>query len=280
MVFEPEIIAGKFPHRAERWTRVSGYRAARTVRNGPLCGTYYTMPAADANVKGLKLAFFSDLHYTGTPKEQQIVLAAVELLEDFRPDYLLFGGDLTVHSMELETSFSALERFRKIDCPKLAVPGNWESGKPWLPPQFWYDKYRRYGFRYLCNEFFSDRRCAIYGLADASGAQLPRRPQWSETGSRQRIILTHRADSVVAIDSRTLSEPLAPLILCGHNHGGQVRLPGIGPLYRRQSCYGARFDYGVYRHSHGERMIITSGMGETCPIRFLCRREIVLIELQ
>lgn len=281
MVYEPEILAGEFPRRAERWVRISGYRNARTVRNGPLCATYYTMPAADVDAKGVKLAFFSDLHYTGTPKELQTVLAAVEFLEDFRPDYLLFGGDLAGHTTGLETSFSILERFGKFDCPKLAVPGNWECGKQWIPAQFWIDRYRQYGFRYLNNEMFSDRRCAIYGLGDTSGSELPRRPTWPETAGRQRIILTHRADNAIAIDSRTVTEPLAPLILSGHVHGGQIRLPLIGPVYRKLSRYGARFDYGVYRHTRGDRLVVTSGMGEmTCPIRFLCRREIVLIELQ
>lgn len=281
MAFEPEIVAAEFPGRAERWSRISGYRAVRTVRRGPLCGTYYTLPAANADVKGLKLAFFSDLHYTGTPRELQTVLAAAEFVEDFRPDYLLFGGDLAGHSVGLETSFSALERFRKFDCVKLAVPGNWESGKQWIPAEFWHENYRRYGFRYLDNEIFIDSRCAVYGLGDVSGRALLHRPEWPDTGSRQRIILTHRAANAIAIDSRTIPDPLAPLIFCGHLHGGQVRLPLIGPVYRHLSCYGARFDYGVYRHERGDRMIVTSGMGEmSCPIRFLCRREIVLIELQ
>ena len=282
MPFEPEIVAAKFPERAERWRRISGYHSVRTIRHGALYATSYTVPAADVTVKGVRLAFFSDLHYTGTEKEQRVVLAAAEILEEFRPDYLLFGGDLAGHSNLLETSFFALERFQKFDCEKLAVPGNWESGKQWIPEQFWRDRYRRYGFRYLCNEMFVDRQCAIFGLGDISGAGFPRHPSWPETfGPRQRIILTHRADNAVAIDSWTRQEPLAPLVLCGHLHGGQIRLPGLGPVYRNISGYGARFDYGMYGHTRGDRLIVTSGMGElSCPIRLFCRREIVLIELQ
>ena len=282
MPFEPEIVVAKFPERAERWRRISGYHAARTVRRGLLCGTYYTMPAADVSVKGMKLAFFSDLHYTGTEKEQRIVLTAAELAAEFRPDYLLFGGDLAGDSISLETGFTALERFRKIDCEKIAVPGNWECGKQWIPEQFWRDHYRRYGFRYLNNELFADRRCVFFGLGDLSGSAFPRHPDWPEQGAeRQRVILTHRADNAVAIDSRTRRDPLAPLILCGHLHGGHIRLPGIGPLYRNISHYRAKFDYGVYEHTRGDRMIVSSGMGElSCPIRLFCRREIVFIELQ
>ena len=280
MIYEPEIYTARFHGMAERWERISGYSGCRVRRHGPVSGVYYQFPAASPLSKGVRLAFFSDLHYTGTHEEQLNVLAAAELAAEFRPDYLLFGGDIAGHSVDLETSFSGLSYFHKIDCVKLAVPGNWESGKPWVPADFWKNHFCRYGFQYLVNSMYMDRRCAIYGLGDFSGGNRARRPEWPQDVP-QRIILTHRPDNAVAIDSWRRPDPLAPLIFCGHLHGGQIRLPWIGPLYCRSSFYGRTFDYGVYRHNRGDHMVISSGMGElSCPIRFCCRREIVLVELQ
>lgn len=279
MPYEPEIYAARFHGMAERWERISGYSGCEVRRRGPVCGVYYRFPASSPAGKGVKLAFFSDLHFTGTPDEQLVVLGAAEMAKEFAPDYLLFGGDISGHSVDLETSFSGLSYFRKLDCVKLAVPGNWENGKSWIPSSFWYGHFQRYGFQYLNNSMYVDPVCAIYGLGDLSGGNKCRRPEWTEK-ALQRIILTHRPDNAVAIDSWRRQDPLAPLIFCGHLHGGQIRLPYLGPVYCKSSFYGRRFDYGVYRHSRGEHMIISSGMGElSCPIRFCCRREIVFVEL-
>lgn len=280
MIYEPEIYAARFHGMAERWERISGYSSCQVRRHGPICGVYYKFPASSPLSKGMRLAFFSDLHFTGTPEEQLNVLSAAELAAEFRPDYLLFGGDIAGHSVDLETSFSGLSYFRKLDCVKLAVPGNWESGKPWVPASFWHGHYQRYGFQYLSNGMYVDQSCAIYGLGDLSGGNRGRRPEWPKD-IPQRIMLTHRPDNAVAIDSWRRPDPLAPLIFCGHLHGGQIRLPLIGPIYSKSSFYGRTFDYGVYRHARGELMVISSGMGElSCPIRFCCRREIVFVELQ
>ncbi|MBQ7394795.1 MAG: metallophosphoesterase [Lentisphaeria bacterium] len=280
MIYEPEIYTARFHGMAERWERISGYSGCRVRRHGPVSGVYYQFPAVTPLSKGVRLAFFSDLHYTGTQEEQLNVLAAAELAAEFRPDYLLFGGDIAGHSVDLETSFSGLSYFHKLNCVKLAVPGNWESGKPWVPADFWKNHFHRYGFQYLVNNMYMDQRCAIYGLGDFSGGNRARRPEWSPDVP-QRIILTHRPDNAVAIDSWRRPDPLAPLIFCGHLHGGQIRLPWIGPIYSKSSFYGRMFDYGVYRHNRGDHMVISCGMGElSCPIRFCCRREIVLVELQ
>jgi len=277
MPFEPESFAGRFPDLARRWHRVSGYFRANTRRHGFAVGTNYAVPAPDPAVKGVRLAFFSDLHYTGTAAQDRRLADAAEMTAEYKPDYLLFGGDLAGHSNMLETSFRSLEYFREIPCVKLAVPGNWESGKQWIHPDFWSRHYQQYDFEFLDNRMYRDSRCAIYGLGELSSGRLLR-PEW-DSAVAARIIFSHRPDNVVAIDSWKSNARLAPLILCGHLHGGQVRIPFLGAVYRRASRYGSRFDYGRYEHSRGEQMIITSGMGEcSFPFRFCCRREMVFIE--
>ena len=73
----------------------------------------------------------------------------------------------------------------------------------------------------------------------------------------------------------------ADLMLSGHTHGGQVRVPGLGAVYA-SSLYGKRFEAGRYLL---DRMIlyVSRGIGMeglSAPrVRFLCPPEITLWEI-
>ena len=72
------------------------------------------------------------------------------------------------------------------------------------------------------------------------------------------------------------------LVLCGHTHGGQIRLPGIGALFT-SSHYWKRYEMGEYRVGN-TIMYVSRGIGmegKGMPrMRFLCEPEIELIELR
>jgi predicted MPP superfamily phosphohydrolase len=72
------------------------------------------------------------------------------------------------------------------------------------------------------------------------------------------------------------------LVLCGHTHGGQVRLPLYGALITL-SRYGKKYEVGLYRLGGETRMYVNRGLGtEPVPglrIRFLCRPEVAVFEL-
>jgi predicted MPP superfamily phosphohydrolase len=67
------------------------------------------------------------------------------------------------------------------------------------------------------------------------------------------------------------------LILSGHSHGGQVRLPFIGPLV---VPFGVdQYDLGWFKTAAG-KMYVGPGIGWFhLPIRFNCRPEITVIEI-
>lgn len=86
------------------------------------------------------------------------------------------------------------------------------------------------------------------------------------------ILLAHEPDIFPQVPARV------SLTLCGHTHGGQVRIPGFGPLLV-PSRYGRRFAYGhiVEQDRH---LVVSGGLGCTfLPIRFAMPPEIVLLEL-
>lgn len=68
------------------------------------------------------------------------------------------------------------------------------------------------------------------------------------------------------------------LVLAGHNHGGQIRLPVIGPLIS-PSRYGVRYASGVFFESP-TLMHVSRGLCGTFPLRIRCRPEISRIILR
>jgi predicted MPP superfamily phosphohydrolase len=72
------------------------------------------------------------------------------------------------------------------------------------------------------------------------------------------------------------------LYLCGHTHGGQVRLPLLGAILT-SSQFGRRYQMGLYRQGR-TRMYVSRGVGMegySAPrVRFLCPPEITLVTIQ
>jgi len=68
------------------------------------------------------------------------------------------------------------------------------------------------------------------------------------------------------------------LILAGHNHGGQIRFPLIGPLVA-PSRFGCRYDRGVFQRGK-TIMEVTQGVGGKHPLRYGCPPEIVRLVLE
>ena len=67
-------------------------------------------------------------------------------------------------------------------------------------------------------------------------------------------------------------------MLAGHNHGGQVCLPLIGPVYS-PSRYGCRFAAGAF-YRDPTLLVVTRGLSGRHPLRWLCRPELTRIVLQ
>jgi len=92
---------------------------------------------------------------------------------------------------------------------------------------------------------------------------------------RFHIALGHRPDFA-------RGEVEADLLLAGHTHGGQVRLPLVGPLLTLSSVPRS-WAAGLTELSGGRRLIVSRGIGHerrTAPrLRFLCRPELVVIDL-
>ena len=85
------------------------------------------------------------------------------------------------------------------------------------------------------------------------------------------LLMAHEPDIFPTVPNRV------SLTLCGHTHGGQVRLFGYSPLV--PSSYGNRYAYGHIVET-GRHMLVSGGLGcSILPLRFGVPPEIVLLEL-
>lgn len=88
------------------------------------------------------------------------------------------------------------------------------------------------------------------------------------------VLLSHRPELF-----DTYVESGVDLVLSGHAHGGQFRLPFVGGLYApNQGCF-PEYDAGLYT-LNSTNMIVSRGVGNSIfPFRFNNRPEVILIEL-
>ena len=89
------------------------------------------------------------------------------------------------------------------------------------------------------------------------------------------ILLSHRPE---LFDTYAAHE--MDLVLTGHAHGGQFRLPLIGGLIAPNQGLFPKYDDGLYSEGN-TNMIVSRGLGNSIiPFRFNNRPEVVLIELK
>lgn len=105
-------------------------------------------------------------------------------------------------------------------------------------------------------------------------------PQWAEvlhtlkTTSDPAILLSHRPDAWLLDGIERVS-----LILSGHTHGGQVKIPGLGALVRHNHLPSGYVAGRLDRPGHPV-LITSQGLGTSeLPVRFLTRPEVIVVQL-
>lgn len=88
------------------------------------------------------------------------------------------------------------------------------------------------------------------------------------------VLLSHNPDAW--LDPRACR---ADLVLSGHTHGGQFRMPVFGALYRQGTHLSRRQAAGWFRRDR-THLFISRGLGESFPLRFGAPLQAVLIQLR
>ncbi len=226
---------------------------------------------------GLRIGAVSDFHLADAVSQARVE-AATKLLADQSPDLITLLGDYST-AMNSDSDIhrhveTALGILSKLSAPLgvYAILGNHDVTRPLAD----LDRLiRQHGMTPLINAgtmiTSHGERFAIAGLADALQAKPnPRTAMQGVPEGVPVLGLIHEPDASSLLTGSSL-------VLSGHSHGGQVRLPWIGaPVLPR---LGRRFPWGLRRN--GETLVYTSrGVGTVPPrIRINCPPEITLIEI-
>lgn len=209
-----------------------------------------------------RLVHFTDLHHKG---DRDYALEVVRTINSLSPDFVCFTGDLIEESKFLP---EALEILAGIKAPLYGVPGNHDY---WSHASFGeiIKAFKANGGGWLLDEErVIGGKVTIIG-ATCSGARHPLLPV---NGEMKNILLMHYPAWVKRLENQQFD-----LILAGHSHGGQVRIPFYGPI---SVPFGVdQYDLGLFRTAAGP-LYVNPGIGWfPWPIRFNCRPEITVIEI-
>lgn len=238
----------------------------------------------------LRVAFLTDLHY-GLYIQAGSVRQWVEATNALHPDLILLGGDQLDRRVDVppEPLLTELARLRA----PLGAYGVWGNhdygsfgkygGRQYGPPRpDWQAKreelrqaFAAHGVTVLRDEGRALRPDLYLGGVDDlwHGQPSPKKALAGAEG-RATLLVSHNPDLLP-----TLPLP-AGLVLCGHTHGGQVRLPFLGaPMV--PSDYGQKYAMGWVTGAHATPAYVSRGLGMSgLPFRNLCEPEIALFELQ
>lgn len=223
---------------------------------------------------GVRVLVISDLH-AGPFVSPEAIARALDRLMTLRPDLILLAGDFaTICLEEVEPIAPALGRLQ-APLGVFGVLGN-------------HDHYTGEA-EALCRllqtsgvELLQNRSVRIGG--HSAGFRLagvddlvegrPRldRALSAEPGSLPTVLLSHNPDVFPEAVRRGVS-----LVVAGHTHGGQVRIPGLGVLVRMSRF---RLDEGRYV-AGASQLVVTRGLGVTgLPLRLACPPEALLLTLR
>jgi uncharacterized protein len=226
---------------------------------------------------GLTVLLITDLHL-GPFIGPDVLERTLGRLATLEPDVILLGGDLTTFSVSDIAPHAGLLGTFTAAAPMgvYAVAGNHEhfSGDPARVGEI----LEGVGITWLHNRSTwlsrGGSRILLAGIDDLmlGDPDLDVALERTEDETTVSLLLSHNPDIFFDAAVRGVS-----LVLSGHTHGGQIRIPGR-PVLARASRY--HLDEGRYAVDDSE-LVVSRGIGATgLPFRIACSPEVVLVTLR
>ena len=233
---------------------------------------------------GYRIAHISDLHNTSMGENNENLL---DMLREAEPDIIAITGDLIdSRHTNVEVALQFAQEAMKI-APCYYISGNHEARV---------DEYDelKHGLIALGVIVLEDSKAEIsiggetitligvhdpsfqtdYLFGDSATVMNATLTELHTDGDSFTILLSHRPELF-----NTYVDSDVDLVLSGHAHGGQFRLPLIGGLVAPNQGLFPKYDAGIYEEG-STYMIVSRGIGNSIvPIRINNRPEVVLIVL-
>ncbi len=233
------------------------------------------IPRLPAELEGMSIAHVSDLHLTGA--------TSIDFYQEVIGEVNRLGADFNVVCGDIIDTLDCLDWIEPIFGPLDAPHGNYfvlgnhdlrtgdlglvrralgSAGLTDLSGRWLVENVRRYPVLLAGNEL-----PYIGPAADLSNA-----PTTVEGHRPLRIVVAHTPDQMPWARRFDVD-----LMVAGHMHGGQIRLPRIGPLVA-PSRQGTRYAAGVF-HEPPTVLHVSRGVSAMTPLRFNCPPEITRLVL-
>ena len=233
----------------------------------------YALALVDEPKEKLRVVFLSDFHASKF-KSAKFFERVIAKVKKIQPDVVLIGGDLVEeHAAFLPVVESLAELTAKYG--KYFILGNHDYLDD---PHVVRKALKAWGYHEITNNAVTihgaDRALRLIGLDDCWHGASDLRVM-DHKHHTPCLLVVHEPDSLLDIRPED-----ADLILMGHTHGGQIRLPLIGKIRKLPQVVPQSLDRGLKKW-HDIPIIISQGLGEAeTRARLFCPPQIVVVEVE
>lgn len=238
------------------------------------------LPRLPRELDGFTIAQMSDMHLVSNPDlpnftSPEDVRRGVNMINQLKPQMVVLTGDLFFGSAYFAQVCAQEVAALRAPFGVFAIMGNHER---WIEPAEAEEPLREVGLQVLCNASqpvkVKNSELWVLGMDDLIW-ELGDLESTMEGVPEEafKILLVHEPDFADEAAQHRID-----LQLSGHSHGGQIRLPGIGPLVLPKMA--EKYPMGLYQVD--DMLLYTNrGLGVIRPtMRFNCRPEITLFRLR
>ena len=222
----------------------------------------------------VKIIVISDLHL-GVYKDEKFLEKVVEKINNIKDvEMVLIAGDFVYFAKdrELEKLFKPLSEIKR---PVYAVTGNHDDSKK-EPTSFKKIKSALIKSNVIIlEEDFVKLKENVFltGVSEKTTKNYRKKVKKLLDENKKVILLTHNPDTSLEFSNMYIN-----LIIAGHTHGGQIRIPFI---YKKMIPCRGKFDKGVYKLGKESYLFISSGLGEGgLPLRLGVAPSIDVLDLE
>lgn len=202
---------------------------------------------------GLKVVHFSDLHYGRIVKEKNLI-KIIEEINNLEGDIVIFTGDLIDRDTKINSTIKnvLIDNLSKI---KSTYGNYFVGGNHDLVKKDFYEIMETSNFNNLenNNDIIYKDDDSIYLTGIPSSVEKNITFNLNKDLPKYKILLMHEPDNMKYISKYNMN-----LVLAGHSHNGQVKLPIIGKIITPK---GAKIYYDEYYKVNNTNFYISSGLG-------------------